>query len=220
MNKIVIKIIDIIMFLTIRLFVWDRIKYNEIKSKRYDNDEAYFQEINNIDVANILHDQANSRIELIQTKLSSLLSILSILIGIYSITGVITTKYPILIQLLCVFLSFLGIIYIIGPLTVTSLCVLELANYKKRFTKEIKKEYLDVITDLGCKADFHADCLKTAKTLIIFSMFIYIIGIIMSLSAPDTASINQNKLLNTSTQKNILPKQKAPILFPDKAYLY
>ena len=51
-----------------------------------------------------------------------------------------------------------------------------------KLSTEVAKEFSDAITDLGCRADFYADCLATAKTLIVVATLLFLIGMVISIS--------------------------------------
>jgi hypothetical protein len=192
-NKPIFAIINYIMFITMRFFVGSKISYLEIKKRRYDNDNLYSIVINNWESAVFLHDREQNRADLLQSKLAGLLSILSIFVSLFSLTGAITPHFPIIIQIICLVLSFLGLIYSIGPLTISTIYVADLDKFTNTndFNADVNKEMRLAITDMGCRSDFHADCLKIAKTIIFISMTLYIAGVFIGLYRPSESSTSK-----------------------------
>ena len=116
------------------------------------------------------------------TKLSGLLSLQSILAGLYSLTSTLSTQYPRIILLTCLIITILGIFLSLQPLSISISKVVDLDRYRRSdfFDLETQNEFHEVIADLGCRADFYADCLGGAKSLIALSMLFYLIGIVIA----------------------------------------
>jgi hypothetical protein len=192
MNKIINFVVDCIVFITLPAFVFAKIKFKEVRKRRYENDEYYTDCPNTWDVAVFLHDEARGRIDLLQTKLSGLLSVLSVLVGVFGLTGVFAKSFPAGVLIACLVLSFLGLLVLIGPLSISTSVVVDLNGHgdSSELSKDIVKEFTDAITDIGCRADFYADCLATAKTLIVIATLLFLIGMVITLLGnQDTALI-------------------------------
>ncbi|WP_255093315.1 hypothetical protein [Synechococcus sp. J7-Johnson] len=131
-----------------------------------------------------MHEQATTKIALLQTKLGGLLSLQSVLAGLYSLTGILSTQYPKSILLACLIIAILGILLSLQPLSITISKVVDLDDYIRSdfFDLRTRKMFHEVITDLGCRADFYADCLKGAKTLIVLSMLVFLIGLFIAVA--------------------------------------
>lgn len=203
-NKPIFATINYIIFLTMRYFVGSKIGYSEIKKRRYDNDKVYSIVLNNWESAVFLHDREQSRADLLQSKLAGLLAILSIFVSLFSLTGAITPHFPIIIQIICLVLAFLGLIYCIGPLTISTIYVADLDKFTNvnDFNADVKKEFQLAIIDMGCRSDFHADCLKIAKTIIFISMTLYICGVFIGLSYSNKINPSANSTLSETSIAN------------------
>lgn len=210
MNKLISPIIDFIMYITLPVFVWDRIKWSEIKNRRYVNDNLYKKdvEIHSWESAVFLHNQAKDRIDLLQGKLSSLLSILSILIALFALAREISINYSIAIQIICLVLAILGLICAVGPLTITVVQSIDLDKMgnTNQLDDETKVEFKRVIIDMECRSDFIADCLKTTQSIIVVSMIIYICGVflapIKNTDKMGANTFNQNVCANYANVKS------------------
>jgi hypothetical protein len=187
-----------------RYFVGSKIGYSEIKKRRYDNDKLYTIVINNWESAVFLHDREQSRTDLLQSKLAGLLAILSIFVSLFSLTGAITPHFPIIIQIICLVLAFLGLIYCIGPLTISTIYVADLDKFTNvnDFNADVKKEFQLAIIDMGCRSDFHADCLKIAKAIIFISMTLYICGVFFGLSYANKINPSTNSTFTSQPISN------------------
>jgi hypothetical protein len=130
-----------------------------------------------------LHEQATQKIFLLQAKLSGLLSLQSVLAGLYSLTSILSTKYPKSILVICLTTAILGILLSLQPLSISISKVVDLDRYVRNdfFDLRTQKEFHEVISDLSCRADFYADCLRGAKTFIALSMLFYLIGMVIAL---------------------------------------
>ena len=183
MNKIIKFVVDCIVFVTLAVFVCNKIKFKEVRKRRYENDKQYTDHPKTWDVAVFLHDEARERINLLQTKLSGLLTVLSVLVGVFGLTGVFEKSYPIGVLIACIVLSFLGLLVLIGPLSISTIVVADLDGQGdvSKLCNEVKIEFTGAITDLGCRADFYADCLRTATSLIVLATLLFLIGIAISL---------------------------------------
>lgn len=179
MNKLISPIIDFIMFITMPIFVWDKIKWSEISKRRYCNDNQYAVVIHGWEAANFLNNQAKDRANLIQSKLSSLLSVLSILIALFALAREMSNNYSIIIQTICLVLAALGLVYAVGPLTISVVQTADLNKLKNanQIDDETKTEFKRVIVDMECRSDFFADCLKTTQSIIVVSIILYIYGL-------------------------------------------
>ena len=192
MNKIINFVVDCIVFMTLPVFVFDKIKFKEVRNRRYDNDKGHTTSPKTWDVAVFLHDEASGRIDLLQTKLSGLLSVLSVLVGVFGLTGVFAKSFPAGVLIACLVLSFFGLLVLIGPLSISTSVVVDLDGQgnTSKLSTEVAKEFTDAITDIGCRADFYADCLKTAKSLIVVSTLLFLIGMVISLIGNQGIELN------------------------------
>jgi hypothetical protein len=172
----------VLLLLWILLFPKGNIKIEEVMNCRYANDSLYTDRPNHWELALFLHEQATQEIFLLQTKLSGLLSLQSILAGLYSLTSILSTQYPRSILLTCLTITIRGILLSLQPLSISISKVVDLDRYGKSdfFDLRTQKEFHEVITDLGCRANFYADCLRGAKSLIVLSMLFYLIGIVIA----------------------------------------
>ncbi|MFA6201388.1 MAG: hypothetical protein WC679_13385 [Bacteroidales bacterium] len=200
MNNLIVYIMNIIMYIFFPIFIFDNVKFKEIKSRRYNNDRFYKYNISNWQAALFLYEQANKRIELLQTKLGGLLTIQSILIGLFSIINVVADKYSKVLVLVCIIMSFIGIIFSIAPLTISTSKVVNLEKYIK-FNKTTKNEFNEAIIDLGCRADFYADCLKTSNTIILLSMIIFVLSLTIT-NPIENSNRKNNKEINSFKYDN------------------
>lgn len=184
MNKCIGWISDLIVLLLLwlLLFPGGQVTIEEVKNCRYANDSRYTDRPNHWELALFLHEQATQKIFLLQTKLSGLLSLQSVLAGLYSLTSILSTQYPRSIFLICLTITILGILLSLQPLSISISKVVDLDRYVRSdfFDLRTQKEFHEVITDLGCRADFYADCLRGAKTLIVLSMLFFFIGIVIA----------------------------------------
>lgn len=171
----------VLLLLRILLFPEGNLKILEVSNCRYDNDPLYTDKPNHWEMALFLHEQATNKISLLQTKLGGLLSLQSVLAGLYSLTGILSTQYPKSILLACLFIAILGILLSLQPLSISISKVVDLDDYSRAdfFDLRTRKMFHEVITDLSCRADFYADCLKGAKTMIVLSMLVFLFGLVI-----------------------------------------
>jgi hypothetical protein len=185
MNKWIGWISDRIALLLLRALLFPNadIKIEEVMNCRYANDSLYTDRPDHWELALFLHEQATQKIFLLQTKLSGLLSLQSVLAGLYSLTSILSTQYPRSILLICLTITICGILLSLQPLSISISKVVDLDRYVRNdfFDLRTQKEFQEVIADLGCRADFYADCLRGAKTLIVLSMLFFFIGIVIAL---------------------------------------
>jgi hypothetical protein len=185
MNQLLTRLSDIAVFVILSIFMFPakpRITMSEVEQCRYNNDKLYANKFSSWEVAIFMHDQANQRIALLQSKLSGLLSLQSILAAFYSLTGVVSSQYPKGVLLAAFAITILGILLSLQPLSISTSKVLDLgAGFNPNsFDYRAQKEFRDVLTDLCCRADFYADCLKGAKTTITLSILVFTLGVIVS----------------------------------------
>lgn len=184
MNKWIGWISDRIVLLLLRALLFPNadIKIEEVMNCRYANDSLYTDRPDHWELALFLHEQATQKIFLLQTKLSGLLSLQSVLAGLYSLTSILSTQYPRSILLICLTITICGILLSLQPLSISISKVVNLDRYVRNvfFDLRTQKEFQEVIADLGCRADFYADCLRGAKTLIVLSMLFFFIGIVIA----------------------------------------
>lgn len=185
MNKWLGWLSDRIVFLLLRILLFPEgdITIGEVSNCRYDNDRYYTDRPNHWELALFLHAQATAKIALLQTKLGGLLSLQSVLAGLYSLTGIFSAQYPKSILLACFMFAILGILLSLQPLSITISKVVSLddCTWSDFFDLRTRKMFHVVITDLGCRADFYADCLKGAKTMIVLSMFVFLLGLFFAI---------------------------------------
>ncbi|MCP9858170.1 MULTISPECIES: hypothetical protein [unclassified Cyanobium] len=185
MNKFITRLSDVAVFIILSIFMFPvepKLTMSEVKKCRYDNDRLYANKFSSWDVAIFMHDQANQRIALLQSKLSGLLSLQSILAGFYSLAGIISSQYPKGVLLAAFAITIFGILLSLQPLSISTSKVLDLGIgfNPNSFDYRAQKEFRDVVTDLCCRADFYADCLKGAKTAITLSILVFTLGLIVS----------------------------------------
>lgn len=185
MNKWIGWFSDRIVLLLLRglLFPGGCVKINEVKNCRYDNDSFYADRPGHWELAVFLHEQATQKIFLLQAKLSGLLALQAILAGLYSLVSLLSTQYPKIILLVCLVVTAFGILLSLQPLSISISKVVALDGYAKCnfFDLSTQNEFHEVITDLACRADFYADCLRGAKSLIVLSMLAFFIGLAIAI---------------------------------------
>lgn len=193
MINVITRLSDIAVFVILSIFMFpveQGIKFSEVKNCRYANDTEYDNRFCSWDVAIFMHEQASQRISLLQSILSGLLSLQSILAGLYSLAGIVSSQYPKGILIAAFIITILGILLSLQPLSISISKVLDLPREFEptAFGEKAQREFRDVITDLCCRADFYADCLKAAKTTIILSISIFTLGVIISSWCTDSVA--------------------------------
>ncbi len=182
MNKLLLCVLDRILFLVVRVFILDTISLSEVQERRYNNDKEHTVKIRSWEAGVFLYNQARDREGLLQSKLAGILTILSILVGLFSLSVVMPTYSPCLIQYFlqcfCLVLVFSGIISAIGALSISTVVVPDLDDFSTppSFDTKTRKEFEDAIIDMGCRSDFQADCVKISLVVIFISITLYILG--------------------------------------------
>ena len=178
MNKLLFWVFDRILLLVIMVFVGDIKSLCEVKKRRSKNDEKHIIKILSWEAGVFLYNQARDREGFLQSKLAGILAVLSILVGLFSLSGVISTHSPCLIQYSCLVLVFFGIISAIGPLSISTVKVPNLDDFStpSSFDTKTEKEFKDAIIDMECRSDFKADCIQTSLVVIFISITLYILG--------------------------------------------
>ena len=177
MNKFVLSVIDRILCPVVMVFIGDIISLSEVKKRRYNNDKKYTIKIQSWEAGVFLYDQARDREGLLQSKLAGILAVLSILVGLFSLSVVISTHSPCLIQYSSLVLVFFGIISAIGPLSISTVKVPDLDDFStpSSLDTKTKEEFKVAIIDMECRSDFKADCVQTSLVVIFISITLYIL---------------------------------------------
>jgi hypothetical protein len=180
MNEWISRFSDWIALALLFLLLFKKISIKEVKQCRYKTSQSHTETPDHWELAVFLHEQADQRIFLLQAKLSGLLSLQSVLAGLYSLTSILPDGYPRPILLACLAITILGIMISLQPLSISTARVVNLDQYDRSdvFNKTTQDEFRAAIEDLGCRADFYADCISSAKSLIILSMLLFLIGVI------------------------------------------
>jgi hypothetical protein len=228
-----IKILfDIFVFLTIRFFVcniykdktrnnfrfnWPNISFSEIHKGKYNTD--YPNQINNWESASFLNDNAKNREDILLSKLANILTVLSILMALFSLDGGgFTSGFPHWVRLLCLAFSLTGIIYGLEPLFGWSLIVpdFDKINADNTFTEEIAKDFQKSVEDYYRRYDFVADCLKVASTCIIFSILFFIVGLFIGYRIDSVSAKKPDSIWQETPARNDSTKGPFIRLFQEK----